>query len=121
MSMKIRKSVKKYNSGISKVISSNDALQIIFKKLSRKQLFELQALIDIYIGICYLALGKLDKAFEYFINNIKRYPTVKFVFMRSHHCFDADLFKNARKIYSKLQSTLVTTEVLCSPCSFVFK
>lgn len=92
----------------------------IFTKLSRKQLFELQALIDIYIGICYLALGKLDKAFEYFINNIKRYPTVKFVFMRSHHCFDADLFKNARKIYTKLQSTLVTTEVLCSPCSFVF-
>ena len=93
----------------------------IFTKLSKKQLYEFQALIDIYIGICYLALGKLDKTFECFINNIKQYPTVKFVFMRSHHCFDADLFKNARKVYTELQSTLVTTEALCNPCSFVFK
>ncbi len=92
----------------------------IFTKLPRTQLYEFQALIDIYIGICYFGLGKLNKTFEYLINNIKRYPTVKFVFMRSHHCFDADLFKNARKTYTDLHSKLVTTTHWCSPCTFVF-
>ena len=93
----------------------------IFTKLSKKKLYELQALIDIYIGICYFALGKFSKAFESLINNIGQYPTVKFAFIRSHHCFDANLFKSVRKIYANLQSTLVTTEALCNPCSFVFK
>lgn len=92
----------------------------ILTKLSKKQLYELQALIDIYIGICYLALGKPDRTFEYLINNIKQYPTIKFIFIRSHHCFDANLFKDARKIYSDLHSKLVTTNYWCSPCSFAF-
>ena len=92
----------------------------IFAKLSKKQLYEFQALIDIYIGICYLALGKPDRTFEYLINNIKQYPTIKFIFIRSHHCFDANLFKDARKIYSDLHSKLVTTNYWCSPCSFAF-
>jgi ribosomal protein S12 methylthiotransferase accessory factor len=93
----------------------------IFKKLPKKKLYEIQALIDIYIGICYLALGKLDKTFEHLINNIKEYPTVKFVFIRSHHCFDDDIFKNARELYFNLCSKLVITNYSCSPCTFVFK
>jgi ribosomal protein S12 methylthiotransferase accessory factor len=81
----------------------------IFTKLSKKQLYEFEPFVDINIGICYLALGKLNKAFEYMINNIKRYPNVKFVFIRSHHCFDVELFDTARKMYSDLHARLLST------------
>jgi ribosomal protein S12 methylthiotransferase accessory factor len=92
----------------------------LFTKLPRAQLYEFQALIDIYIGICYLGLGNPNKAIECLIGNIGRYPTVKFVFMRSHHCFDDALFKDARKLYNQLHSKLVTTTYWCNPCAFVF-
>jgi tetratricopeptide (TPR) repeat protein len=86
-----------------------EALKIL-TKLPKKQLSEFESIIDINIGICYLALGKLNKTFEYMINNIKKYPNVKFVFIRSHHCFDVELFSIARKMYSDLHSRLLPTK-----------
>lgn len=92
----------------------------ILTKLQRKKLYELQALIDIYIGICHLGLNNTSKGFEYLISNIQQYPTVKFAFMRTHHHFDEDLFKQAGELYNKLHSEIVTDTYECNPCSFVF-
>jgi ribosomal protein S12 methylthiotransferase accessory factor len=78
----------------------------IFEKLPKKRLYEFESIIDIHIGICHLALGNFDKTFEYFVNNIKRYLDTKFVFIRSYHRFDEEMFANAQEIYLTLQLKL---------------
>lgn len=82
----------------------------LFNKSLKKQLYEFQPIVNINIGICYFALGKFAKAAEYFIKNIKLYPSIKYSFIRSHHHFNSDLFKTTAKIYYDLREKLLSVE-----------
>ncbi len=100
--------IYQYYNGLVSAFEKNYKKAIVFfeKSLNNKPIYEFLPLVNINIGICYLAMGKMDKLLKYYLDNLKLYPDIKHTFIRTHHRYNSGLFNNALNLYSSLQSKL---------------
>ena len=76
------------------------------------KLHEMKEVMNINIGICYLAINQMPNTYKYFVNNIKMHPFTKFEFIKRHHIFNEKLFNKSREIYNKLQKEIEGINVI---------